>query len=90
MLLQVIPNSSSELLVKWQPPQHANGNVTHYLIIGTVMKDNQQLLDQRNYCQEREFSSLWFLLNTQKIGMERENYIRENQNFNRKETFREA
>nr|CDI30232.1 Insulin Receptor [Blattella germanica] len=52
MGLDVKAQSSSELIIKWLPPQYPNGNVTHYLITGTLMKDNQQLLEQRNYCRE--------------------------------------
>ncbi|GFG35214.1 hypothetical protein Cfor_01318, partial [Coptotermes formosanus] len=50
--LDVTPTSSSELTIKWQPPQEPNGNVTHYVVIGSWMKDDQTILEQRNYCNE--------------------------------------
>lgn len=50
--LDVITTSSSELTVKWQPPQEPNGNVTHYVVIGSWIKDDQTILEQRNYCNE--------------------------------------
>jgi insulin receptor len=52
--LDVTTATSSELTIKWQPPQDPNGNVTHYVVIGTWIKDDQSLLDQRNYCSERK------------------------------------
>lgn len=52
--LDVTTTTSSELTIKWQPPQDPNGNVTHYVVIGTWIKDDEGMLDQRNYCSERE------------------------------------
>ncbi|KAJ4434420.1 hypothetical protein ANN_22982 [Periplaneta americana] len=52
MKLEVTTATSNELTIKWQPPQLPNGNVTHYVVIGTWIKDDQSMLDQRNYCNE--------------------------------------
>jgi hypothetical protein len=54
MALDVSTATSSELTIKWQPPQDPNGNVTHYVVIGIWIKDDESMLDQRNYCSERE------------------------------------
>jgi insulin receptor len=54
MALDVSTTTSSELTIKWQPPQEPNGNVTHYVVLGTWIKDDESMLDQRNYCSERE------------------------------------
>jgi len=53
--LDVTTTTSNELTIKWQQPQYPNGNVTHYVVIGTWIKDDQSMLDQRNYCNERKY-----------------------------------
>ncbi|KDR13786.1 hypothetical protein L798_12081, partial [Zootermopsis nevadensis] len=50
--LDVTTATSSELTIKWLSPLEPNGNVTHYVVIGTWIKDDQSMLDQRNYCNE--------------------------------------
>lgn len=57
--LDVTTTSSSELTIKWQPPQEPNGNVTHYVVTGSLIKDDETILDQRNYCNERKCSWLF-------------------------------
>jgi hypothetical protein len=57
--LDVTTTSSSELTIKWQPPLEPNGNVTHYVVTGSWIKDDQTILDQRNYCNERKCSRLF-------------------------------
>jgi len=57
--LDVTSTSSSELTIKWQPPQEPNGNVTHYVVTGSLIKDDETILDQRNYCNERKCSRLF-------------------------------
>ncbi|XP_069673156.1 insulin-like peptide receptor isoform X2 [Periplaneta americana] len=52
LALEVITTVSNELTIKWQPPEYPNGHVTHYVITGTWMKDDQSMLDQRNFCSE--------------------------------------
>ncbi|KAK1131015.1 hypothetical protein K0M31_017318 [Melipona bicolor] len=48
-------NSSSELILSWLPPLHKNGNLTHYRIFGRWEPDDPNFIDQRNYCEEREY-----------------------------------
>ncbi|XP_014476872.1 PREDICTED: insulin-like peptide receptor isoform X2 [Dinoponera quadriceps] len=50
--LSTYSNSSSELVMSWLPPLHANGNLTHYRIIGRWEPDDPNFIDQRNYCDE--------------------------------------
>ncbi|KAG8231626.1 hypothetical protein J437_LFUL012555, partial [Ladona fulva] len=50
--LKAYSNSSDELVVEWQPPLYPNGNITHYLVVGTWEKDDQAFLEQRDYCFE--------------------------------------
>lgn len=52
--LVVRSNSSSELVIEWEPPLHANGNLTSYVVILEIKEDSKQLLEQRNYCNERK------------------------------------
>lgn len=59
MALDVTATSSTELTIKWQPPQEPNGNVTHYVVTGSLIKDDETILDQRNYCNERKYSRLF-------------------------------
>lgn len=42
--------SSSQLRLKWQRPEKPNGVLSHYIISGAWQKDNQDILDGRNYC----------------------------------------
>lgn len=39
--------------ISWEPPKKANGKLTIYVIKVTLAYDDEQLLDQRNYCDER-------------------------------------
>ena len=50
--LKSYTNGSSEIVVQWEPPKKHNGNLTTYIIKGSLMKDDSELLRQRNYCQE--------------------------------------
>lgn len=52
--LAAFSNSSSELVIHWQPPAHPNGNLTHYIVTGHWEKDNEEFIEQRNYCLERK------------------------------------
>ncbi|PNF38775.1 Insulin receptor [Cryptotermes secundus] len=44
-------NSSSEIILHWQPPLFPNGEISHYIIVGWRHFDDAKLLDQRDYCQ---------------------------------------
>lgn len=49
-------NSSDEIVIKWEPPIRPNGNLTTYIIVLELKYDSQkQLLEQRNYCNERKY-----------------------------------
>nr|CAD7199357.1 unnamed protein product [Timema douglasi] len=50
MSLQVFSNSSSSMVVTWQPPTEPNGNITHYIVSGSWERDDPKFLSQRNYC----------------------------------------
>lgn len=52
--LKAYSNSSTELVIHWNPPAVPNGNVTHYVVRGTWEHDDQKFLEQRNYCSERK------------------------------------
>ncbi|XP_075217094.1 insulin-like receptor [Lycorma delicatula] len=52
ILPKAYSNSSHELVISWFPPNQPNGNVTHYIIQGTWERDDQNFLQQRNYCKE--------------------------------------
>lgn len=43
-------NSSSEIILHWQPPLFPNGEISHYIIVGWRHFDDPKLLDQRDYC----------------------------------------
>ncbi|KAG7198161.1 hypothetical protein KM043_005580 [Ampulex compressa] len=45
-------NSSSELVMHWQPPLQKNGNLTHYRIVGREETDEPDFIYKRNYCLE--------------------------------------
>lgn len=40
--------------INWEPPRKTNGNITKFIIEGTLVSDDAQLLGQRNYCTERK------------------------------------
>jgi len=48
--IHAFSNSSSEIILHWQPPEHPNGILTHYLVSGVWQRDDQIFLEQRNYC----------------------------------------
>lgn len=43
-------------MIKWSPPPQAHGNLTKYIIKCEIVNESTQLLEQRNYCNERKFS----------------------------------
>nr|QIS94309.1 insulin receptor 1a [Pyrrhocoris apterus] len=50
--LSAFSNSSSELVISWQPPAYPNGNLTHYIITGYWERDSKEFIEQRDYCSE--------------------------------------
>lgn len=52
--MAVHSNSSSEIVVKWEPPVRPNGNVTHYIIDVKYQPD----VNDRNYCKDGWFINL--------------------------------
>lgn len=49
-------------MVKWGPPVRAHGNLTQYVIKCSIVEEDEKLLEQRNYCNERKFFSSYFIL----------------------------
>jgi insulin receptor len=49
--IRAYSNSSSEIILRWQPPLFPNGEISHYIILGWRHFDDTKLLDQRDYCQ---------------------------------------
>nr|CAD7259749.1 unnamed protein product [Timema shepardi] len=58
MSLQVFSNSSSSMVVTWQPPTEPNGNITHYIVSGSWERDDPKFLSQRNYCFDRIYRAI--------------------------------
>ncbi|XP_066996033.2 insulin-like peptide receptor [Anabrus simplex] len=50
--LSAYPTSDSSLLIEWRPPLRPNGNVTHYVVVGMWSKEDEEFLEQRDYCNE--------------------------------------
>nr|AVT56266.1 insulin receptor 1 [Jadera sanguinolenta] len=50
--LTAFSNSSSEIVINWQPPAQPNGNLTHYIVTGHWERDSKEFIEQRNYCKE--------------------------------------
>lgn len=50
-MLQAYSNSSSEIVVHWQPPTKPNGRLVEYVVTGFWQEDSKKYLDQRNYCK---------------------------------------
>jgi len=48
--IRAYSNSSSEIILHWQPPLFPNGEISHYIIVGWLHLDDDKLLDERNYC----------------------------------------
>jgi len=48
--IRAYSNSSSEIILQWQPPLFPNGEISHYIIVGWLHLDDKKLLDERNYC----------------------------------------
>ncbi|PSN49099.1 hypothetical protein C0J52_13643 [Blattella germanica] len=49
--LRAYSNSSSEVVLHWQPPLFPNGEISHYIIVGWRHYDDRILLEQRDYCR---------------------------------------
>jgi insulin receptor len=48
--IHAFSNSTSDIILHWQPPEHPNGILTHYLVSGIWQRDDQDFLDQQNFC----------------------------------------
>lgn len=48
--IHAFSNSTSNIILHWQPPEHPNGILTHYLVSGIWQRDDQAFLEQQNYC----------------------------------------
>lgn len=49
------PTTSSQVELTWKPPSHPHGKLIKYIIKGFHLKDDQKVLDQRNYCKNKTF-----------------------------------
>lgn len=49
-MLQAYSNSSSEIVVHWEPPKKPNGRLVEYVVTGFWQEDNKNYLNQRDYC----------------------------------------
>lgn len=52
--LRAYANSSSELVIEWNPPVNPNGVVTHYIVVGSWQRDDQDYIDKHDPCAERK------------------------------------
>ncbi|GAB0095553.1 Insulin-like receptor [Sergentomyia squamirostris] len=48
--LRTTANGTSEIVVEWDPPSKARGNLTSYCILATMSEDSEALRMKRNYC----------------------------------------
>lgn len=62
MFLKSYSNSSSEIVIQWQPPLDPNGNVTYYLVEAFWEKMDPEFLEQRDYCTERKWMNRWQII----------------------------
>lgn len=46
-------NSSSQIILKWKPPNDPNGNITHYLVFYQRQPEASELY-KFDYCQKGE------------------------------------
>lgn len=46
-------NSSSQIILKWKPPNDPNGNITHYLVFCQRQSEASELY-KFDYCQKGE------------------------------------
>lgn len=44
-------NTSSTIVLQWEPPKYHNGILTEYIVSGFWQQDDRAILDQRNYCK---------------------------------------
>ncbi|XP_073983157.1 insulin receptor-like isoform X2 [Rhodnius prolixus] len=44
-------NSSSEIVVTWEPPEKPNGKLSHYIVKATMHGDDPTYLEARDYCK---------------------------------------
>uniref|UniRef100_A0A671YZQ8 Tyrosine-protein kinase receptor n=1 Tax=Sparus aurata TaxID=8175 RepID=A0A671YZQ8_SPAAU len=51
-------NSSSQIILKWKPPNDPNGNITHYLVFCQRQPEASELY-KFDYCQKGEPHCLW-------------------------------
>lgn len=53
-------NSSSQIILKWKPPNDPNGNITHYLVFCQRQPEASELY-KFDYCQKGESHCLFAL-----------------------------
>ncbi|KAJ9594151.1 hypothetical protein L9F63_014407, partial [Diploptera punctata] len=49
--IRAVSNSTSNIVVYWFRPKFPNGILSHYLVTGKWIQDDQAYLGQRNYCK---------------------------------------
>ncbi|XP_046625788.1 insulin-like receptor [Neodiprion virginianus] len=49
--LSSVPSSDTEIMVRWGLPEFPNGPIEYYILSGFVIRDDPELLEERNYCE---------------------------------------
>lgn len=49
--LNAFSNTSSEIILEWDPPEHMNGKLKEYLVTWTLLEQDKSLTNWRNYCK---------------------------------------
>lgn len=49
--IHITPEGSDTLFITWTPPRKVNGILSHYVIWATLLEENQDFVDSRNYCK---------------------------------------
>jgi len=47
-----------ELVIEWKPPKKPNGVVTHYVVIGSWGRDDQEWIDKQDACDDSKSRSI--------------------------------
>ncbi|XP_037048445.1 insulin-like receptor [Bradysia coprophila] len=48
--MKISPHGSSSLVVEWDQPKEPNGKLTNYVVRASLIRDDPQILHNRNFC----------------------------------------
>lgn len=53
--LNIYPNATDTLIINWMEPAEPNGIILYYKVIGKFERYDEDVLEERDYCDQRKY-----------------------------------